>query len=78
MHCRGGSIATASKDCSVVVSSLAAAGSIVAIHSYDQQHAGAVKCARWRDYHVLASSGNDMYVKRCCFQKHDAGDAAFH
>lgn len=60
MHCHNRSIATASKDCSVVLSSLDAAGSIMAVQSYEQQHAGAVKCVRWRDKHSLASCGNDM------------------
>ena len=60
MHYTAGKAATASKDCSVVVSSLTAAGAIVALHSYEQHHAGAVKCARWRDEHILATSGNDM------------------
>ena len=59
MHCQGRSIATASKDCTVAVSSLDAAGSITAVQSYEQ-HAGAVKCVRWRDKHSLASCGNDM------------------
>lgn len=60
MHCHGRSIATASKDCSVVVSSLDAAGSITAVQSYEQLHAGAVKCVRWRDNHILAACGNNM------------------
>ena len=60
MHCKTGKIATASKDCSVVVSRLNGAGAIVAVHSYEQQHAGAVKCARWGDEHSLATCGNDM------------------
>ncbi|DBA79005.1 TPA: hypothetical protein ACH3X1_008871 [Trebouxia sp. C0004] len=63
MHCHGRSIATASKDCSVVISSLDAAESITAVQSYEQQHAGAVKCVRWRDNHTLASCGNDMSIK---------------
>lgn len=62
MHCRAGKIATASKDCSLVVSSLSPAGHIAALHTYSQQHAGAVKCTRWSDDHVLASCGNDMYA----------------
>ena len=60
MHCHGRSVATASKDCSVVVSSLDAAGSITVVQNYEQQHAGAVKCVRWRHNHTLASCGNDM------------------
>ncbi|KAL0034450.1 hypothetical protein WJX79_002846 [Trebouxia sp. C0005] len=63
MHCQGRSIATASKDCSVVLSSLDAAGSITAVQSYEQLHAGAVKCVRWRDNHILAACGNDMSIK---------------
>lgn len=62
MHCRAGKIATASKDCSLVVSSLSPAGHIAALHTYSQQHAGAVKCTRWSDDHVLATCGNDMYA----------------
>lgn len=33
------------------------------LQTYEQQHAGAVKCVRWSDVHVLASSGNDMCIK---------------
>ena len=62
MQCRAGKIATASKDCSLVVSSLCPAGAIVAMSTHPQQHAGAVKCARWSNDHVLATCGNDMYV----------------
>ena len=60
MHCKGSKIATGSKDCSLVVSSLTPAGAVVALQTYQQRHAGAVKCVRWLDDHVLASSGNDM------------------
>lgn len=60
MHCKGSKIATGSKDCSLVVSSLTPTGAIVVLQTYEQQHAGAVKCVRWSDVHVLASSGNDM------------------
>lgn len=62
MHCRAGKIATASKDCSLVISSLSPAGAIVALHTHSQQHAGAVKCTRWSDDHVLATCGNDTYA----------------
>ena len=62
MHCRGGKIATASKDCSLVISSLSPCGAIVALHTHLQQHAGAVKCTRWSHDHVLATCGNDMYA----------------
>lgn len=66
MHYRAGKIATASKDCNLVVSSLSPAGKIVALHTYSQQHAGAVKCTRWSDDHVLATCGNDMYATLYC------------
>lgn len=62
MQCRAGQIATASKDCSLVVSSLCPGGAIVALSVRPQQHAGAAKCARWSSDHVLATCGNDMYA----------------
>ncbi|KAL3150430.1 GATOR complex protein wdr59, variant 2 [Trebouxia sp. C0010 RCD-2024] len=63
MQCRAGKIATASKDCSLVVSGLCPEGTIVALSVHPQQHAGAVKCTRWSSDHVLATCGNDMCIK---------------
>lgn len=60
MHCMGSNIATASKDCSLVISTVAPGGAIMSVCKYEQQHAGAAKCARWSDAHTAASSGNDM------------------
>lgn len=64
MHCRAGKIATASKDCSLVISRLRPAGTIVALSTHLRQHSGAVKCTRWSSDHVLATCGNDMYASR--------------
>ena len=59
MHYMGGKIATGSKDCSVVESALAADGRITMVHSFQQQHEGAVKSARWGRPGLLATCGND-------------------
>lgn len=60
MHEMGGSIATGSKDCSMAQSVITAEGDIALVHSFQQQHGGAVKCVRWNRPHVVASCGNDM------------------
>ena len=60
MHCLASNIATASKDCSMAVSKLEPSGKIQLLRSYEQQHAGAVKCARWQDQQIVATCGNDM------------------
>ena len=60
MHHRAGMVATASKDCSMALSAVTPDGRIALVHSFQQQHEGAVKCARWGRPHIVATCGNDM------------------
>lgn len=62
MHELGGSVLTASKDCTVAVSALGqegSSGSVRLVRRYEELHQGVVKCARWRDLRTFASCGND-------------------
>ena len=72
LHERAGRVLTASKDGSVVVSSLdcgrgdgggGGGASLTALQRYDDLHqGGVVKCVRWRDPHTFGSAGNDRRV----------------
>ena len=63
LHERGGRLVTASKDGTVVVSSLGGTASLAAVQRYDELHEGVVKCARWREGGgTFASCGNDRSV----------------
>lgn len=59
LHEYGGRVLTASKDCTVAISSLGGTASLAAVQQYDELHTGVVKCARWRDADTFASCGND-------------------
>lgn len=73
MHAAAGRVATGSKDCSVVVSTVdSGAGAFSVVRRYDDLHDGVVKCVRWRpdgsgggggSAEVFASCGNDRAVR---------------
>ncbi|KAK9830394.1 hypothetical protein WJX72_011510 [[Myrmecia] bisecta] len=63
MHEVNGRIVTTSKDASVAVSQLGAAGEVKLLHAYPDQHQGVVKCARWQSTHLFASCGNDGCIR---------------
>lgn len=60
MHALAGNIATGSKDCSMAHSAVTPDGIIALMHSFQQQHDGAVKCTRWGQPNIVATCGNDM------------------
>ena len=63
LHEGSGRILTASKDESVAVTNLHPEGDLDLLRTFEQQHSGVVKCARWRDADVFASCGNDRLAR---------------